>query len=120
MVSTILDTRARWIVAARLRRVIRRALQRRLSPHFLDRRAEVVERKLPLVCAQLLRLLAEQRLPELRNQMLKATDLLRALRVRSLKPRQAETTSKTPSPSRKPWSSTEILASPRGTKSLLR
>ena len=37
-----------------------------------------------------------------------------------IEPRQAETTSKTPSPSKNPWSSTDILASLSGTKSPLR
>ena len=58
----------------------------RIAASLRDRRPEIVERQLPLVLAQLLRLLAEQRLAKLVIEMLEPAKLLRDLRVRGLQP----------------------------------
>ena len=60
----------------------------RRAAGFGDRRSKIVERQLPLVLAQLLRLLAEQRLAKLVIEMLEPADLLGDLRVLGLKPRR--------------------------------
>ena len=61
-------------------------VRRRLAAGFRDRRPKIVERQLPLVLAQLLRLLAEQRLAKLVIEMLEPADLLGDLRVLGLQP----------------------------------